>query len=386
MNKDFRNMIIIFIGFFFLALFSNTVSPFITTIKNMYNVSEQIIAILPPLILGASFMMSIAGGKIINVLGVKKGLYLGFFFMIASSIILLISKNFYVLLIGYFVSGLSIGMCTLSLTTTLSLLPEKYQKFSLSNAFVGLGGILILPIDRFILSKGILFNYTYIIHIVSAFIFFILITQVKGIVVSKSKDDITKDTFTVLKNPLFLLLAIAMFFYAGSELSTTNWTGTFLENFYGISREEVPNILLSFWILFTVGRALGDKFLDKVGRLRLLAIAPLVDIAGIIVILIGRNRIQAYVGYAVIGISMALIYPALQGYIIQNVDKKYAPIASSIITIFNNMGAMILSYLIGFAAGIRITYVFFVQILFYVYISIISFRYLLFKTKKAAKR
>ncbi|MDF2502640.1 MULTISPECIES: MFS transporter [Clostridium] len=385
MNKNFKNMIIVFIGFFFLSLFSNTLSPFITTIKNNYNVSNDFIAILPPVIFGASFIISVAGGKIMYMLGIKKGLYLGFLFPLISSVIILFSRNFYMILVGYFVSGLAIGMCTLSLSTILSLLPEKYQKFSLSNAFIGLGGILILPIDRFVLRKGIPFNYTYIIHIVFTVIFFIVATQIKGVVPTKSNDDSTKDTFTILKNPLFLLLAIAMFFYAGSELSTTNWTGRFLEGFYGISKEEVPSILSSFWILFTIGRALGDKFLDKVGRLRFLSIAPLVDIAGIVVILLGRNKMQAYAGFAIIGVSMALVYPALQGYIIQNVDRRYVPAASSIITIFNNMGAMILTYVIGFAGGIRITYVFVIQIVFYAYISIISFRYLIFKTKKALK-
>lgn len=185
----------------------------------------------------------------------------------------------------------------------------------------------------------------------------------------------------MLKNPMVLLLSVAVFFYVGAEISTTNWTGTFLEKAYGLSKTEVPNILLGFWILFTIGRAFGDKFLEKVGQLRFLAIAPIITICGIFVILSGTNKIQALVGIAIIGITISLIYPALQGYIIQHVDTQYIPATNSIITIFNNLGATFLTYVIGFAGEINVTFVFIIQIVFYLYIIIVSALYLFAKFK-----
>lgn len=102
MNKNFRNMLIAFIGAFFMSLFSNTLSPFITTIQNTYHVSNTMIAILPSTVYGASFIMSILGAKIMNKLDLKKSLYLGFSFVILSSIIIFTANSFYVLLVGYF--------------------------------------------------------------------------------------------------------------------------------------------------------------------------------------------------------------------------------------------------------------------------------------------
>lgn len=381
MNKNFKNMIIVFAGFFFLSLFSNTLSPFITTIKNTYNVSADVIAILPPVVYFASFMMSIVGAKFMGILGLKKGLQLGLIFAIIASIIILFSKSFYILLFGYLISGLSVGMSSLFLGTILSVLPQKYQKFSFANACFGLGGILILPIDRFVLKNGIAFNYTYIIHIVFIAIFAIFVSQI-DLAASVKNNHQSKVYFDILKNPLVLLLSIAIFFYVGAEISTTNWTGSFLENYYGVSREEVPNILLSFWILFTIGRAVGDSLLEKVGRLRFLSFSPILSIIGIFIILSGTNKIQALLGLAIIGISISLIYPALQGYIVQNVDKRYIPSASAVIIIFNNLGATFLTYIIGFAGGMKITYVFIIQIVFYLYIVLVSARYLAFKPKK----
>lgn len=382
MNKDLKNMIIVFLGSFLLSLFSNTMSPFITTIEKTYNLSGNTIAILPPVVYFASFVMSIVGAKLMPALGIKKGIYTGFSCVIFSSFIILISRSFYVLLFGYFIAGLAIGMNYVFLSAMLSLLPKRYQKFGLYNACFGLGGILILPIDRFVLRNGMKFNYTYIIHIVLMCLFVIIATKIDDV----SLNDInnvpsSKFSFSVLKKSFVLLLSIAIFFYVGAEISTTNWTGGFLEKYYGMSKAEVPNILSGFWILFTFGRAVGDKFLYKVGRLEYLSVAPLIAIIGIFIILSGTSKIQALIGIGIIGLTMSLIYPALQGHIIQNVERKDITSTSSVMVIFNNFGAMFLTYMIGFAGGIKITYVFIIQIVFYVYIFIISVHYLVLKKK-----
>lgn len=381
MNKNFKNMIIIFIGFFFLSLFSNTLSPFITTIKNTYGVSSNTIAILPPVVYCASFIMSIVSARLQSLISLKRGLHIGFLFAAIASIVILVSNSFYLLLFGYFISGLAVGMGTVFLTTMLSLLPLQYQKFSFANACFGLGGILILPIDRFILKSNINFNNTYIIHIVCVAIFIIISSRI-DIATSCERGAECNNTFSILKNPLVLLLSLAIFFYVGAEISTTNWTGTFLENYYGLSKAEVPTILSSFWILFTLGRAVGDKFLGKVGQLKFLSIAPIVAVMGILIILSGKSEVQAIIGIAILGISMALMYPALQGYIIQHVEKSYVPSASAVVTIFNNLGATFLTYIIGFAGGTKVSYVFVIQIFFYAYILGVSVHYFISRPKR----
>ena len=381
MNKNFKNMIKIFIGFFFLSIFSNKLTHFITTIKNTYGVSSDTIAILPPVVYCASFIMSIIGARLMSVIDLKRGVHIGFLFAIIASIIIFVSKSFYILLIGYFISGLAVGMGVLFLTTMLSLLPVQYQKFSFFNACFGLGGILILPIDRLILSNNINFNYTYIIHIITLAVFIIISSKIE-IYSSCARGAECNNTFSILKNPLVLLLSIAIFFYVGAEISTTNWTGTFLENYYGITKADVPAILSSFWILFTLGRVVGDKFLEKVGQLKFLSISPIVAIIGIFIVLSGNTKIQALIGIAVIGLSISLIYPAIQGYVIQHVGNEYVPAASAVITIFNNLGATFLTYIIGFAGGIKVSYVFIIQIFFYVYILIVAVNYLVFKPRR----
>ncbi|OMH22857.1 MFS transporter [Clostridium pasteurianum] len=325
--------------------------------------------------------MSIVSARLQNMMTLKRGLHVGFLFAAIASIVILVSKSFYVLLVGYFISGLAVGMGTVFLTTTLSLLPKEYQKFSLGQACFGLGGILILPIDRFILKNNIAFNYTYIIHIICVIAFIIISSKVE-VNAPCEKEDRCVNTFSILRNPLVLLLSLAIFFYVGAEISTTNWTGTFLESYYGLTKAEVPGILSSFWILFTVGRAMGDKILEKVGTLRFLSISPLVSILGIFIILSGNTKIQSLIGIAVIGLSMSLVYPAIQGYVIQHVDSEYVPAASAIVTIFNNLGATFLTYIIGFAGGIKVSYVFIIQIFFYAYIFIVALHYLISKTGK----
>lgn len=381
MHKSLKNVIIIFVGTLFLSLFSNTLSPFITTIRNTYSLSNGIISMLPSAVYGASFIISLIGAKVIIKLSLKKSIYFGLSLIILSSAIIIFSKSFYMLLSAYFLSGLGTGLSGLGFVTLLSLLPRKYQKYGLYNACYGLGGILILPIDRFILKSGINFNYTYTFHIITISILIFLTTRIEevSIIHLGPKEN---SFISVFSNSFILMLCIAIFFYVGIEISTTNWTGDFLEKYYHLNKLEVPNILLAFWILFTIGRAFSDILLEKVGQLKFLSISPILSILGVFVMLHGTTKFHAIVGISIIGITISAIYPAIQGYIMQHVSKEQIPSTSATISMFNSLGATFLTYVIGFAGQIKITYVFIIQIFFYIYISLVAAKYLLFKPKK----
>lgn len=376
MEKNYNHMIMVFIGLFFVSLFSNTLAPFITTIKSFYNVGNGLIAILPSVVFIASSTMNILGFKLIAGLGLKNGLCASIILCIAASILIFFSKSFYILLLGYFLSGLGIGMSYLFLSTILSLLPKEYQKFSLYNAFFGFGGILILPMARLIILNHVPFNFTYLIHIFTLSIYLIFAIKLKDIPKVSSK--FTWSNFgSILKKPFILYFSFAIFFYVGAESSTTNWTGIFLERYYGVNTSEVPNILLGFWILFTTGRVIGDFFINKIGQLKLLVISSFGAICGIVITLTGSLKIQAFIGIALIGIMISIMYPAIQGYMVQNVSTTDIPAVSTMIGVFNSLGAMLLTYFIGIGANIKISYVFIIQIFFYVYIAFISSKFLI---------
>lgn len=376
MERDYTQMVVVFIGLFFVSLFSNTLSPFITTIKSFYNVNSELIAILPSVVFIASSAMNILGFKLIAALGLKNGLGTSIILCIAASILIFFSKSFYILLIGYFLSGLGIGMSYLFLSTILSLLPKEYQKFSLYNAFFGFGGILILPMARLIILNHIPFNYTYLIHVTTLSIYLIFVFKLKSTPKVSSKFTLSS-LGSILKNPLVLYFSFAIFFYVGAEASTTSWTGSFLERYYGVSTGEVPNILLGFWILFTTGRVIGDFFINRIGQLKLLIISSLGAVCGIAITLTGSLKIQAFTGIALIGIMISIMYPAIQGYMVQNVSIDDVPSTSTIIGIFNSLGAMILTYAIGIGGNIKISYVFIIQIFFYAYIAFVSSKFLI---------
>ncbi|MDD3224926.1 MAG: MFS transporter [Clostridium sp.] len=380
MNKNFRNMIYVFMGFFFMSFFSNTLPPYITTIKNTYGVSNDVIAFLPSIVYLTSFIMSIVGAKLMYSIGIRNGLNIGFIMTIAASLIILFSKSFVIIIIGYFISGLAIGANMVFFSAMLSLLPKKYQKFSLANGCFGLGGIIISPIAAFILKNKIPFNYTYILHILIMILCIVIFNRIEYDPVEKGNSS-SQSSLGLLKKPFILMLSFAIFFYVGAEISTTSWTGTFLEKYYGMSRTQVPEIMLGFWTLYTVGRFLGDILIDKFGQLNLLSILPIMAIVGIVITLSGHSTWQAFLGISFIGMSISVIYPAMQGFIVQHVDKDNVPIASSLTVIFNNLGATLLTYVVGFAGGIRILNIFIIQIFFYFYIALLCML-LLFKHVK----
>ncbi len=380
MKNNLKTMLIVFLGVFFTSLMTNTLSPFITTIKSTYNMSSSVIAMLPSVVYCGSFIICLISAKLMDKSGLKKGTIFGAILAIIASIVILASKSYTILLIGYFFTGLASGMITVYVSTILSLLPKKYQKFSLFNACYGIGGILILPIDRLILENAIPFNFTYIIHIITMIIFIILVLKMDNINIPHK--DNRESIISVVKNPFVLFTSIAIFLYVGSELSTTNWTGTFLESHYHISKADVPNILMGFWILFTFGRAVGDILLEKIGQLKFLMISPIITLLGIFILITGKNSFQALVGIAIIGMTISIIYPALQSYIVQNVKKENIPPVTIIISLFNCTGATVLTYAVGFAVSINISYVYLIQVFFYLYIIMLAIKLLFFNKKR----
>jgi fucose permease len=211
-------------------------------------------------------------------------------------------------------------------------------------------------------------------------IFIILVLKMDNINIPHK--DNRESIISVVKNPFVLFTSIAIFLYVGSELSTTNWTGTFLESHYHISKADVPNILMGFWILFTFGRAVGDILLEKIGQLKFLMISPIITLLGIFILITGKNSFQALVGIAIIGMTISIIYPALQSYIVQNVKKENIPPVTIIISLFNCTGATVLTYAVGFAGSINISYVYLIQVFFYLYIIMLAIKLLFFNKKR----
>lgn len=375
MNKDFKNMLFVFFTMFLLAMFSTTLSPFMTTIKKFYNLTDNQVAIIPAVIFLAALIMNILGARLAALLGLRKGLCIGSAIGILASVIVVLSRNYYMLLVGAFIQGISYGLVCVFSTNVLTLLPVKYQKYSLFNAFYGFGGMIILPIAKFFIKNNINFYYVYIIHICTFSILLLLSARI-GQLPKVNTEFEWSHIIEVLKDRRVMMFAIAIFVYVGAEISTTTWSGTFLESHYSISKVQVPNILLVFWLLFSSGRLIGDKFINKFGRLKMLIISTIGSIIGILILLMGQATFNAYLGIAVIGTMISLQYPCIQGFVAASVSRDRLPSVNTVITTSNSLGAFILTYLIGLSATLNVNYVFIIQIAIFTYICILAVRFL----------
>lgn len=371
MNKDFKNMLFVFFTMFLLAVFSTTLSPFMTTIKKFYNLSDTQVAIIPAAVFFAALIMNLFGARLAALIGLKKGIYIGCVIAILASVIIVFSRNYYVFLTGAFIQGISYGILCVFSTNILALLPGKYQKYSLFNAFYGFGGMIILPIAKFFIKNNINFSYAYIIHICTFSILLLLAINI-GELPKVNNEFEWSHIGEVLKDRQVLMFAIAIFAYVGAEISTTTWSGIFLESHYLISKIQVPNILLIFWLMFSSGRIIGDKFINKYGQLKILEFSTIGSIAGILILLAGQNETSAYFGLAVVGSMFALQYPCIQGFVIACVSRDRIPSVNTIIATSNSLGAFLLTYLIGLSAGINVNCVFIIQILIFAYIFILA--------------
>lgn len=113
-----------------------------------------------------------------------------------------------------------------------------------------------------------------------------------------------------IKGVPFLLLGF--FAYCAAESTAMQWASTYFVEVKGISSEQAANFASLFYIGITAGRFISGFVTDKLGDRKMIIIGTCVLSCGIASLLIPVNSyIVAVVGFIVIGLGCAPIYPCI---------------------------------------------------------------------------
>lgn len=114
-----------------------------------------------------------------------------------------------------------------------------------------------------------------------------------------------------MRHPLVLAQVLVFFVYSGTEMMAANWAYTLLTQYRGLPASTAGTIVTLFWISLTAGRFLLGAIADRVGVRRLLASCITTALAGGLVFVLAPWPHASAVGLAVLGASLAPIYPGL---------------------------------------------------------------------------
>ena len=129
-----------------------------------------------------------------------------------------------------------------------------------------------------------------------------------------------------LKRPGVVLTLIAFFAYCSGEATCFLWTSSY---FAGVKEGLSDRLIASFGSLIfgglMLGRLISGFVSNRLGDRRLIRIGILVEVPGILLVMIPvESYIPAAIGFAVIGIGMGPVYPAIQHMAPTNFGEKYS--------------------------------------------------------------
>ncbi|NMC55164.1 MAG: MFS transporter [Chloroflexi bacterium] len=120
-------------------------------------------------------------------------------------------------------------------------------------------------------------------------------------------------------------VSILLFFiYVGVELTLGHWSYTLLTESRGIAPETAGLLAGGYWGMFTVGRVLAGVYAQKAGTDLLLRGSMLSALAGALLLLWNPSDTVSLIGIAVVGFSIAPIFPALVSSTGRRVSQRHA--------------------------------------------------------------
>lgn len=128
---------------------------------------------------------------------------------------------------------------------------------------------------------------------------------------SKQITDYRTPIRETLRSPMVWLSALLFFIYTGTEAALGTWVYTLLTQSRHIDTQIAGYLSSSYWITFTIGRALAGLCTHKIKIPNLLRISICCAIAGAVLLLWNPSNVVSIIGVAIIGFSIAPIFPGL---------------------------------------------------------------------------
>ena len=147
-----------------------------------------------------------------------------------------------------------------------------------------------------------------------------------------------------------LTCLFSFFSYCGLELTTSLWASSYLVQTKGIN-EEIASAFASFFFLgITVGRGIGGFLAMKINDTKLIRLGICIVALGIILIMIPTSSVLYLIGFVIIGLGCAPIYPCIIHMTPMIFGKEVSQSMIGFQMAFAYIGFCILPPLFGFIA------------------------------------
>jgi len=153
-----------------------------------------------------------------------------------------------------------------------------------------------------------------------------------------------------LRQPRVWLSALLFFVYVGGEVSLGSWTYSLLVESRHIDPAVAGLWAGSYWATFTIGRVIAGLYARRLGVIRIVQGSILGALLGTVLLVWDPSAIANVIAVAVIGFSIAPIFPALTSGTSQRVGVHFAANTIGIQMAATGLGTAVIPSVLGLLA------------------------------------
>jgi fucose permease len=208
-----------------------------------------------------------------------------------------------------------------------------------------------------------------------------------GAVEEKKLTDYKTPFLETIKQPSVWLSVLLFFLYVGAEGALGTWTYTLLTESRHVNETLAGFFAGSYWMTFTIGRIIAGLFANRIGINKLVIGGCIGALAGAALLIWnpGNSEIANVVAVAVIGISIAHIFPAMMSGTRTRVGDHFAANTIGMQMAATGFGTAVIPSTMGILARLTDNLEVIPAYLFFVYIGLLGI-YLLATRSGAQKK
>lgn len=150
----------------------------------------------------------------------------------------------------------------------------------------------------------------------------------------------------IIKQPVFLFMALLCFGYGAVEFGNANWFVSYAQNGHGFSGEVARNLLACFTAGMVISRLGFAHLLRFVSLRRLIMLLATTAFAGTLAIKLTNGVYAMGAGNLLLGLGLGGLFP-LSLSAAMSIDDKKGPVLSGICIIGNSTGVQVASFSTG---------------------------------------
>lgn len=335
-----------------------------------FDLSPQLAQLIPSMVFVWFFILSIPVGILQHKFGKRKILSLGIFVTAIGMLIPFIVYTYPTFLFSFILLGVGNTIIQVSSNPLLkdTVAPDKFSSYMSFSQFIKaisslLGPIIVtLMVAQFNNWKLIFLIYG-ILSIISGM--WLVLTKIKE---SESSIDVSMmSTLSLLKNPLVLIMVIAIFLIVGIDVGMNTNIQSLLVQKFGIDLEEASLGISLYFFALMMSRFFGAVLLLKINNQRFLFWSALLTVVFIGLIIIAPSKLMTLTLIALIGLASGNLFPLVFSLTIDEMPERANEISA--LMIMAVVGGAVIPPVMGIAnSAFGISYSFIVLLICAIYV------------------